>query len=231
MMNIQYNFRRLLFLCILIIKFGIMQAQVPVHKEPRHHPVFQSKDLRILDVLLPPGDTSQYHVHTTPSLFIRFTSTVTGSQLQGGSASSSRSVAGTMLFENLAPPDIRIHRVWNADKDVFHVMDVELLYKDSGFVQKPLSFPDLKLEIDTAWVRAYRLTLVKGKSFTLPNKKNSFILVSLNNGVIEVENKGRSVKQNIKPGSFFDIRGEKSFSVKNTSDEEGQFILIELPLK
>ncbi len=126
-----------------------MQGQVVVHKEPLHLPVFQNKQVRILNVLMPPGDTSQYHIHHTPSLFIYFTTTATGSQLQGMQARSGKNPAGFIQFENLAAPNIRIHRVWNADTDTFHVMDIELLYKDSGFAQKPLTMPDLSLEIDT----------------------------------------------------------------------------------
>ena len=132
---------RKLFFLFLLLKLTNLQGQVavPVHEEPRHHPVYQDKEVRILNVLLPPGDTTLYHIHHTPSVFINFTSTLTGSQLQGGIASNGKSTAGRILFENLAPPNIRTHRVWNDDKDTFHVIDIELLYSDTGFLQKPLT--------------------------------------------------------------------------------------------
>jgi hypothetical protein len=223
------SFRRLLFLLVLICTLSVSQSQVFVHEEPRHHPVFQNNEIRILNVLIPPGDISQYHIHHTPSLFIFFTSTATGSQLQGRAALTGQSTAGQILFENLAPPNIRTHRVWNADKDTFHVMDLELLYKDSGFVQNPLTFPGLQSEIDTAWIRVYRLTLLKGKDFMLRNKKHSFILVSLSASVIQTKQTGKTQHQTLKPGSIFDIKRRQSFSLQNISDNTIQFVLLELP--
>src|SRR3954469_18236609 len=124
---------RFLLILFLLFSIGNLQAQVPVHEEPRHKPVFQNNNVRLLNARLPPGDTTQYHLHNTPSLFIFFTTTTTGSQLQGSEPSTGRSAAGTILFENLTPPHVRIHRMWNIDKDTFHVMDIELLGRDSGF--------------------------------------------------------------------------------------------------
>ena len=72
--------KNLLFFCLLLTGF-ILTAQVPVSKEPRHHNVFENNSVRLLNVLLPAGDTTLYHIHSTPSVFIGFTKTTTGSQL------------------------------------------------------------------------------------------------------------------------------------------------------
>jgi hypothetical protein len=222
-------FQRNSFFLVLILKLTNLSGQVPVHEEPRHHLLFQNKEIRILNVLIPPGDTSQYHIHTTPSLFIRLSSTTTGSQLQGGKASSGKSIAGTILFENLAPPNIRTHRVWNADKDTFNVMDMELLLKDTVFDKLPLTMPNLELEIDTNWVRAYRLTMLGGTEFMINNEKQLLILVSLNVATMQTKQNGKTGYQTIKPGSYFVIRKKQSFSIKNTTDKNVPFVLVELP--
>jgi len=222
-------FQKHLFFLVLILKLTNLSGQVPVAEEPRHHLVFENKEIRILNVLIPPGDTTQYHIHTTPSLFIRLSSTTTGSQLQGGKGSAGKSIAGTILFENLAPPNIRTHRVWNADKDTFNVMDVELFLKDTVFDKVPLTMPNLELEIDTNWVRAYRLTMLGGTEFKIKNKKQLLILVSLNVGTMQTKQGGKTGYPTLKSGSFFVIKKEQSFSIKNTSDENAPFILLELP--
>ncbi len=224
--------RKLLFLFLLLKLINLQgQGPLPVHEEPHHQPVFQNKEIRILNVLIAPGDTTQYHIHHTPSVFINFTSTLTGSQLQGGKASNGKSTPGRILFENLAPPNIRTHRVWNDDRDTFHVIDVELLYKNSGFSQKPLTLPDLKLEVDTAWVRAYRLTLLKGRDFELGNQKQSYILVSLNSAVVHTKQSGKAQDQILKPGSFMAIERGHKFSLKNNSDNTVQLVLLEIPVQ
>jgi hypothetical protein len=239
-MNEQYKINYLpvvlmrnLFPLFLLLKLSILQGQVPVpvHEEPRHQPVFHNKAFRILNVRLAPGDTTLYHLHHTPSLFINFTSTLTGSQLLGGAAANGKSIPGRILFENLAPPNSRTHRVWNNDRDTFHVIDVELLYSDTGFSQKPLILPGSKLEVDNAWVRAYRMSVLKGSDFDLGIKKQSFILVSLNDAAVKTQQSGKSEDQKLNPGSFMVIEGDHSFSLKNRGDNTVQFVLLEFPLQ
>jgi hypothetical protein len=228
MKQLKSGLRCVLCFLVLLLEFSKLQAQVLVHKEPRHRPVFQNNQVRILNVLLPPGDTTQYHIHHTPSVFIFFTSTTTGSQLQGAAASTSTSAAGRIIFENLAAPHLRIHRVWNMDKDSFHVMYVELLSKDSGFVQQPLTLPDLQLAIDTAWVRVYRLTLSAGNDFILRDKKRSLILVALDTALVQTKHNGKTQDQTLEPGSFFEIKGRRSFSLKNRGGDAAHFALLEV---
>ena len=43
---------------------------VPVHQEPRHHLVFDSDAIRVLDIQIPPGDTTLFHTHSNPILYV-----------------------------------------------------------------------------------------------------------------------------------------------------------------
>lgn len=229
MANIKLCFNNLIFILVLTNSLNVLNAQVLVHEEPRHRPVFENKEIRILNVLVAPGDTSQYHMHTTPSFFVRLSNTITGSQVQGEAKKAGKAQIGEIRFENLAPPNNRVHRVWNADRDTFHVMDVELLMKKAVFNQKPLAWPNLKLEIDTNWIRAYRLSLIKGIEFKSKNRKQSMVLVSLNSTTVETRQNGKSGLQTLKPGGFFVIKRRQPFSIKNTSSSTNQFVLLELP--
>jgi hypothetical protein len=229
MRYIKLFFQTFWFILVLISSLNILQAQILVHEEPRHQPVFQNKDIRILNVRVAPGDTSLYHMHNTPSFFIRLTNTITGSQVQGEAKKAGKSQSGEIRFENLAPPNNRVHRVWNADKDTFHVMDVELLMKKAVFDLKPLTLPNLKLEIDTTWVRAYRLNLLNEIEFKTKIKKQSLVLVSLNASTVEIGQNGNKKLQTLKPGSFFVINRKESFNLKNKTESTSQFVLLELP--
>jgi hypothetical protein len=221
--------RRLILFIVLFCQLAFTQAQVLVHEEPRHHPVFQNEKIRILNVLLPPGDTTQYHVHHTPSLFLFFTSTTTGSQLQNAAASTGRSSGGTLLFENLAAPHLRVHRVWNMDADTFHVMDIELLSKDSGFAQKPLTLPHLQLAIDTAWARVYNLRLESQTDFVLQKLSRSLLLVSMDSTTVRRQQGGKTALQTLQPGSFYWLNAGQAFGLKNTGRTAGRFALVEVP--
>lgn len=208
-----------------------LHAQVPVHEEPRHHLIFKNNKVRVLDVRIPPGDTSLYHIHTTPSVFVFFTNSTNSSQLLGKDATYGKLNCGRIMFENLAAPNTRTHRVWNTDIDTFHVMDIELLYNDSGFFERALSDPNLKMEIDTGWVRAYRLILSKSNQFTLNNKKNSFLLISFDTTSLQIIERGKTRSEKLEAGDFLEIKTGETFSIKITSDEDAEFALLELPSK
>src|SRR4029078_6872453 len=170
----------LLFLLHTVV-FSALAQEVPVSKEPRHHPVFENKKVRILNVLLPAGDTSLYHLHSTPSVFISLSTTKTAAQLKGGQPSPfGLSTQGNIWFENLSPPHTRIHRVWNEDKSPFHVVDVELFTDDSPFPDKPLLPDHGRLITDTPWVRVYRIELYKNDKVSIPKTNNSFLLITIN---------------------------------------------------
>jgi hypothetical protein len=131
-------------LLLLIISFSITAfSQVPVREEPRHKPVLQNKYIRLLDVWLPAGDTTMYHIHSTPSLFVVLTNTLTASQTSGGQWVSDRSNAGKTWYRSFVN-DTLVHRVANIDTAAFHVNDIEILSSfDTTAQRAPLSFPVL----------------------------------------------------------------------------------------
>ena len=61
----------------------IVAAQVPLSKEPRHRVTFENKQLRILDVNIPPGDTSLDHRHDLDIVTVSMTSG-TNTRIQTG---------------------------------------------------------------------------------------------------------------------------------------------------
>lgn len=203
-------------------------AQVPVSKEPRHHLVFENAKVRILNVLVPPADTTQYHVHSTPSVFIPFTKTHTGSQRINEQPEYSTSVAGNVWFEDLSEPHIKIHRVWNMDTSVFHVMDVELLTKDSGFNFKPLAIEHSHLQIDTPWVRTYSIHLLKNEEVIIKDQPSGFILVAINDAEIKMMENGKESTSFIKTGQYFWINENDKFSVINTGATTANFIMVSI---
>jgi hypothetical protein len=129
-------------------------AQVQVSKEPRHVPMIENKYIRLLDVWLQPGDTTGYHIHSTPSVFLPFTTTWTGGQIKGSGWVKSKMIAGEAWYTSYIPDSV-IHRVANYDSSVFHVTDVELLSVFNPHAGlKPLPFTIL---FDNERVFAYRL--------------------------------------------------------------------------
>ena len=59
------------FLLAILLLAGIAaRAQVQVRYEPRHKNVLENKYFRILDVNIPPHDTTLQHIHSTAFCYI-----------------------------------------------------------------------------------------------------------------------------------------------------------------
>jgi len=217
----------LLFITLLMISSCQLSAQMPVSKEPRHKVVFENNKIRVLNVILPPGDTTFYHVHSTPSAFIFFTRTNTASQLINGQPTSGYSVAGNIFFEDLYTHQ-RIHRVWNIDTTTFHVMDVEILDKDSGFNNNAITSANIQLLFNEPNTRGYKVTLNEQDSLSIKNNTSSFLLVALHPTVIEIVQNDKTENKQLKEGGFIWLAANENTGIKNANKDAASFALLEL---
>src|SRR6187401_461963 len=151
-------------------------AQIHVRDEPRHHNVFENEFARILDVHLGPGDTTLYHLHNTPSVFIVFTNTTVGSQLIGKQSQKGANITGEVSYDNLNTP--RTHRVWNEDTSWFHVMDIELTSTKQKKNIAVLQNQALKLLFNEQQVNGYNIELKSGGNLQLPASENGYLLIA-----------------------------------------------------
>ena len=211
---------------IILLSCLSTTAQVPVRDEPRHHNVFENGYVRLLDVFLGPHDTTQFHVHNTPSVFTTFTKTATGSQLVSGQPSGDLSVAGKSWYDSLATP--RIHRVWNEDTAWFHVMDIELVAGKPLGDQPVLQDPALKLYFKEPLANGYRLELQRGSSVNLPASSIGYLLLSIGHAVIEYRANDHIGHRIMKGGHYVWIEPGKQFSFTSQTNTPSSFVLLQL---
>jgi hypothetical protein len=184
---------------------------IQVSQEPRHHIVFENEWVRILDVHLPPHDTSLIHKHTLPSVFMVLGNTKTGAQTFVEPRHKTFSKEGIWYEEFNDTP--RIHRVWNEDTVDFHVIDMELLHK-SPSVHKDLAFDQSSLMFDEKLVLAYRVTMQAHRSFSFMGGFYPLVVVGLSgpNATGSVNGKAFSKKGDylfVPAGTGFGISNEK----------------------
>lgn len=143
---------------ILLSLQGVV-AQVQVSKEFHHKKVLENKYVRVLDVRIKPGDTTLFHIHSTPSLFVYFTSQNVCIQLKDKNWEKSKNTGGEASYRSFVN-DTLVHRVSNCDTIPFHVMDIELLspYK----TETPLVTLPFTVLFNNEKAIAYRLS---GNSF------------------------------------------------------------------
>lgn len=142
-------------LTLLIFCSSVLSAQVQASKESHHKNVLENKYIRLLDVWINPGDTTLFHVHSAPSLFLFLTNTDAGTQIMGREWTKSRNEMGKASYRSFTN-DTLVHRVGNFDSSLFHVNDIEILssYKPNIPIQ-PLPFPVI---FDNEKAIAYKLT-------------------------------------------------------------------------
>ena len=195
---------RLFFLSILLMAAFGAQAQVQVRNEPRHKNVIENKYFRVLDVNIPPHDTTLQHTHSTPSVILLFTNTVTAQQLKGQDWVKSQSIAGSAFY---------------------HVTDIELLSTyEPNSSRKPLPFTVL-FDSDRAF--AYRVTDSSINKQTISDRGPMIAgLVAGDDIILHDTKNNRSV--DIKPGKGTYIAPGTSFYLTKTGTKEINLVLFEL---
>jgi len=215
------------FLFILIMQaiFCCAQTVVPVKDEPRHHNVFENSFVRLLDVRIKPGDTSLFHKHATPSVFIVLHPVKTGSEvkMEEQKATALASQDPSITFEGFYKSP-RIHRVWNADTAQFHVMDIEILSKGGHSVSAPIQQDGFKLLFDEQPVRAYRLTLQEGSNIQV-QRRNPLLIVGLTDAAkpLSVNNKSFG-----KEGDFLYVPAGEAVQIANNNGQAYSFAVMEM---
>ena len=209
-----------------LILLGSMQsfAQVAVKDEPRHYPIIVNQFLRVLDVWIPPGDTTLFHIHATPSLFLQFTNTHTATQIKDSTWDNKGiSIKGRAYYEDFST--IRVHRVSNQDKNSFHVTDIEIL---SAFQpndnRKPLPFT-LLFDNDKAF--AYRITVLD-HSRTVFQHRGPIIAAMVEGKTIFLHEEGEQRDREISTGKFAYIKPGNSFYLWSDVKQELNLVLFEL---
>ena len=216
--------------------FSVCLAQVPVSQEPMHHNILDNGHVRLLDVHIPAGDTTRYHIHATPSVFLVLTDAHTSSQviLEEDHSKSPIPHYGNIWFEGFYLQH-RIHRVYNRDNHEFHVMDIELTNKNYLAIDSPIRQPAFTFLFEEKPVRAYRLTLGPGTNITLPSRKADILMIQLtdsaeNMRVEELLTGGKMAQEKFfrQKGDFIYIPSGIQIVIRNGGKDNTEFAFFEL---
>lgn len=217
------NCKTKLLLTILCLHTAVLTAQVQVSKEPRHKKVLENKYIRLLDVWIKAGDTSMWHIHSTPSLFLHFTNTDVCVLIKGKAWTKNRNIAGTASYNSFVN-DTLVHRVSNCDTLPFHVTDIEILssYKPASSLA-PLPFTVL---FDNEKAIAYRLS---GTSFNnqLINGRGPMVAELVAGEVICYNTKTKR-SNTIKTGKYLYLEPGSSFYFSEKGNEKTNLVLFEI---
>ena len=121
----------------LVSTSAVVAAQVPLTREPRHRVTFENAQMRILDVNIPPGDTSLDHRHDFDIVTVSMTG---GTEIrvrntgQPWTTRAPRPLGDAAVAEYAGKPGS--HKVENTGKRAYQLFAVENL-KSSGWTTTP----------------------------------------------------------------------------------------------
>ena len=153
---------------ILIVSLATAAAaQVPVTQEPRHRVVFETPQFRILDVRIPPGDTTLDHTHDHDLVTV---SMAAGADLrtqapgQAWTPGPARPVGDVAIAEDTGKP-VR-HLEQNVGSSPYQVFAVENLRQGNWTAGPPVSAGGTTLARESRAFRVYDVRLVPGMTQT-----------------------------------------------------------------
>lgn len=215
--------RALHSLAVLLVSSAIV-AQVPVREEPRHKMALENDYMRLLDVRIQPGDTSLFHVHQIPSFFIPLSTTAIGSEVKGQGPRQSRFPLDSTWYNGFENGPL-IHRVWNNDTNILHVIDLELLATKNATLPNTIQFA-FKIDFENEKLRVYKFQLQAGQVIALPLIKTPMLLLSVDGADLELKDLDRRNSIDLKPGSFRWLDPHQHAEISNHGNVSTRSILV-----
>lgn len=205
-------------------------APVPVREEPCHRVVFENDYVRVIDVHVPPGVTTLYHIHSIPSVVVELTNSSIISQEFGQPPPAPRKVApGETRY---APYDVTplTHRVTNQGTEVFHVMDIELVKPNTADrMNAVVPVPGLKLAWEKNLARSFAVQVAAGQSCDVPAGNYAHLLIGIaGRGRAEAGADGQFTKRPIDAGEFIFLPARTSIRLTPLAKDDCTCVLLEL---
>jgi uncharacterized protein (DUF885 family)/quercetin dioxygenase-like cupin family protein len=226
------------------------ESVVPVYHEPHHRMLFAAGTTKILEAQVPPGDTSWYHTHTEPVLYITLSQSQQRTQVLGQEMNAGRGAPPAGARGNAPPaggrgnppgpavPAIRAtsttsyyeepitHRITNAGDRLFRFMVVtNASAGDEKDTNSGAGFPG-KPELTNRWFRAYRQILAPGQASEPHRHTTESVIIQVSEG------KGLAVGAMTwefwEPGrwAWFDV--DKVHEIRNTGTVPLEYIEVEV---
>jgi hypothetical protein len=193
---------------------------VPATREPHHTVKLENEYVRVLDVTVPAWDSTLFHIHENPYVYVSI-----------GAATLKAQVEGSSEFTDLALKDGEVrfsaavtHRVGNVVGTPFRNITIQIQGRDTttadvnGLMTEARALgPRTEVALDNELVRVDRLAILPGQASYPHSHAKSHLLVAVHPATIQVEAKGYpTVTKSWKAGDFEWHTGAFTHTIKNT---------------
>jgi hypothetical protein len=208
------------------------QRQVPVHVEPRHRVVHASDHLQVLDIRIQEGDTTLFHTHDAPMVYVTISPSTTDAQRLGGTWSGTVArtpppgrEGGVSAVLSYAEAPVT-HRVTNVGPSLFHLIGIlaRAAPVDDAATAEPLPGAD---EGASAWFRTARLDLGPGQQ-AYAEAHAPVALVLVRDGRVAIHHADGWTTSLETAGAVRVVGPGSSYRVENGGQEPAEVILVEV---
>ena len=200
-------------------------APMPVENEPLHHVVLKNETVMVLHLILPPGERTQFHIHSHDRVAVDLSTTsITQQKPNEKEGPASPTDPGDFSAHTLAG-DSFIHRVHNVGTAPYDVLDVELLERPK--TPSPSAATAVAGENPSA--RVYSWNLAPRAASEMHTHLRPYLIISSTGFLLKMTGAdGQSNTHEVKPGDFHWVDAKVTHSLANAGTTEGKILEIEL---
>ena len=204
---------------------------VPVHEEPRHRLLYDNERqaVRVLELFIPPGDTTMYHRHSSPIFYVTLQDSALRTQEPGAEWQ-------TLRMRNLEPGTVRTndsyvgqpltHRVSNSGARTARSILI-LNEGEQAAANSTVSLPGVA-GIDSKWFRQSRIELGGGEELAWDGAAGVLVLVLISDTHVTVTGSSDSQQKTglSHPGNYEVVNAGHGLSIRNHSREQATVIAV-----
>jgi hypothetical protein len=213
----------------------LQDEPVPMDKAPFHIPVFSNDYIVLLNVNIPPGRNTGYHIHYADSVSVNLTPASQTNQNYGssevrGPGTGGEGEPGRTTFTDVTKNGPRTHKATNVGPTPFHNISFILKDRPAGTTVSDRSGVAGYTQImDNARVRAWRVVLKPGEATGQIKQTAPGLRVYVRGGVLAEIVPG-SADRGMAPyeGDFIWQDAGQTRAVKNTGTTLIEFVEFEL---
>ncbi len=198
-------------------------------EEPRHQLVFSKDNIKVMDVVIPAGDTCLFHVHRHPTIYVLLNGTKYAGQNWGKEWEQGRimDLAWAGLVQDMTEPYTTstpnvYHRVTIPDDETYHL--IAMINTGNGVPNVEKS----SRPVNSSYFRENRFEVAANQQSDLIQLEYPAVLVQYTDGLTSILEKGVEHSFKTEQGGYSYHAANTPFQITNKSSEEQKFVAIEL---
>jgi len=226
------KFLKVVLICVFVSAHAADEPQREMWEEPSHQLVFEQGDIRILDIRIVPGVTSEFHSHHFATVYVRVQDALMQNQdfdeEWGARPDRPYGAAGSLMNAAGYVERNTYHRVRNTDDRTFHllsivnganpIVDIESMAAGEG--------GDL---LNNAWFAEHRIELGPGESSEMLAFENDVVLVQAEGaGRTYIVEDGVAHSAKSAAGAWSWHAAGSRFQIVNGGDQGRDLLLVEV---